>query len=120
MSRVITWSIDDIDRVLLLVTGRGNLGNPVTEGRSALDCDALFTFQVHAIHLGPHVVATSDLMDVLDSTGVIQNSFSQCGLARVYVSRDSDIPLELESSFVLFRELVDWRRGVCRCFRSDL
>jgi len=120
MSRVVTRSIDYIDRIPLLVTGRGILGDPVTESCGALDCDALFTFQVHAVHLGPHVVAATDLMNVLDSTGVIENPFRQGGLSRVYVSRNSDIPLELESRFVLFCEFVNWRRGVCRCLRSDL
>ena len=120
MSRLVTWSINYIDRIPLLVTGRGILGDPVTESCGALDCDTLFTFQVHAVHLGPHVVATADLMNVLDSTGVIQNPLCQGGLARVYVGRDSDIPLELESCFVLFCELVNRRRGVCRCLRSVL
>lgn len=95
------------------------LGKPVTECCGALDCDTLFTFQVHAIHLGPHVVATTDLMNVLDSAGVVEDSFCQRGLTRVYVGRDSDIPLKLETRIVLFCEFVNWWRGVCGCFRSD-
>ena len=115
-----TWCINDVDRILLLVTGRRILGDPVTEGCGALDCDTLFTLQVHAVHLGPHVVTTADLMNVLDSAGVIQNPFCQRGLTRVYVGRDSDIPLELEPCFVFFREFVDRLGWVCGCFRSGL
>ena len=120
VSTLVTRSIDYIDRILLLVTGCGILVEPVTECCGALDCDTLFAFQVHAIHLGPHIVATADLMNVLNSTGVIQYSFRQRSLARVYVGGDSDIPLELKSCFVLFREFVNWRRGIYGCFRSDL
>ena len=114
-----TWRVNDVDRVVLLVAGRRNLGDPVAEGRSALNCDALLAFEVHTVHLGPDVVATTDLMNVLDSAGIIENPLRQCGLTRVYVSGDADIALEVETGFVLVCELVNWGRGVGRCFRSD-
>lgn len=120
VEKLVTWCVDDIDGIFFLVSGDGVLGDPVTEGCRALNRYPFFAFQVHAVHLGPHVVATADLMDVLDSTGIIQNPFGQCRLPRVYVGGYSNIPLELESRFVSFCELVNWRRGVGGCFRSDL
>ena len=120
VSVLFTWGIDYVDRILLFVTGCGTFCQPVTECCGTLDCDTLFTFEVHAVHFSPHVVATTDFMNVLDSAGVIEDSFCQRGLARVNVSGDSDIPLELEPCVVLFRELVNWGGRVCGYFRSDL
>ena len=43
-------------------------------------------------------------MDFPNPTSVIQYPFRERSLARVYVRRDTDIPLELETPFILVGE----------------
>jgi len=37
-------------------------GEPVTKGGGTLNCDTLFAFKVHAVHLGTDIVLTTDLV----------------------------------------------------------
>ena len=48
-------------------------------------------FQFHGIHLGPDPIFPLDFMDGEYSLGVIQDSLSQGGLARVNVSADTNV-----------------------------
>jgi hypothetical protein len=37
-------------------------GDPVTEGGGTLNCNALFSFKLHAVHLGTNIVFATDLV----------------------------------------------------------
>lgn len=70
-----TWCIDDVDVLIA----------PTAVGSSGLNCDTLFPFQFHRIHLGANFIFAFDFMDSLDASSVEQNSFSQRSLSTVNV-----------------------------------
>lgn len=43
---------------------------PLAEGGGTLDGDALFAFQVHAVHLGAHSIFSTYIVNCLDSARV--------------------------------------------------
>lgn len=78
---------------------------PPTKSGGRLNGNALFPFQIHGIHLGSDTVFPTDIVNGVDSTRIVQDSFRQCGLATVcsyiYVKRDrrGKIMYECEAEF---------------------
>ena len=60
-AKFLTWSINDIDSIFLFLA-IGERCFPITERGCALNCDALFPFQLHAIHLCANGIFSSDLI----------------------------------------------------------
>ena len=66
-----------LDALLLLL--------PVGKGGGRLDGDTSLSFEFHGIHLGADTIATTDLVDGLDSAGVEKNALGDGGLAGIDV-----------------------------------
>ena len=66
---------------------RGPLHGPVTERGRRLDCDALFSFQLHAVHLRSHFVLAAHFMYRLDPPGVVEQPAASGGLAGTLTSQ---------------------------------
>ena len=79
---LLTGRIDDID---VGVTPRG-------EGGGRLNSDPFLTLQFHRVHFRTDAILPADVVDFLDTAGVEEDPLRQCGLARVDMSRDADIP----------------------------
>lgn len=77
----LTRRVDDVKVVIL----------PCSIGGSTLNGDSLLTFQLHRVHLGSNIVLATDLVDLVDTTGIEQDTFCQRGLARVNMSRDTNV-----------------------------
>lgn len=83
-----TWSVDDIDVKVL----------PFAISCSGLDCNALFTLEIHRIHLGTNTIFATDLVDLVNPAGVKKNSFRKSGFPAVNMCRNSNVPLKLYPS----------------------
>ena len=64
-----TWSVDDVDGILLLFSCCRHSRLPVTERSRALDGDTLLPLELHAVHLCAHIVTTADLMNISSGSG---------------------------------------------------
>ena len=77
------WSIDNIVIVLLILI------LPTTTCRCRGDCDSSFLLLLHPVHRGRAIV---DFANLVNSTGVEEDSLCGGCLARVNVCDDADIP----------------------------
>ncbi|GKT92279.1 hypothetical protein Ct61P_10129 [Colletotrichum tofieldiae] len=85
----VAGSIDDVDVVGFLFSVFRLL--PVSERGGRLDGDALFSLEIHGVHLGADRVLAADLVDRLDAARVEQNSLRGRRLSAVNVGRDTDV-----------------------------
>ena len=76
-----TRCIDDVDAII----------SPRTKRCGRLNSDAFFAFQIHGIHRCTNSVLSADLVHVVDTAGIKQNTFGERRLARIYVGRDPNI-----------------------------
>lgn len=76
-------SVDKIDVVGFLFSVFLLL--PVAESGSRLNCNTLFPFQIHRVHLSANRIFAPNFVDCLDSAGIEQNSLSNRSLATVDV-----------------------------------
>ena len=72
--------VDDVDLLVF----------PVDRGGGRGDRDPSFLLQLHVVH---HRPLTLDLLDHVGAAGVVQDALGECGLARVDVGGDADIPV---------------------------
>lgn len=108
-----TWCINDVDSMLLLLASCGHGRDPVTERRCTLDGDTLLPLKLHTVHLRSNTVPASDLVDLPNTTSVVQYPFRQSSLARIDVRGDPDIALVLQTAQVFLGERVRRRYRCC-------
>ena len=76
----VAWGVDQVDIVSLIIHARCSAG----------DGDTTLTLQFHVVHRGP-ITISADLFDLMDSSGVEQNAFTESGLTRVNVGADTNV-----------------------------
>jgi len=93
---LLTRSVNDVEVVVL----------PCGIGGSTLNGDSLFSLKLHRVHLGSDIVLATDLVNLVDTASVEQDTLGQGGLSRVDVSRDTNVTefLDLALFFFLFRK----------------
>lgn len=67
-----------------------SVAHPAKSSRT-LNGNPLLPLQIHTVHLGPHAILPSDIVNRLDPPRVEQDALRQSRLARVDVRGDSDV-----------------------------
>ena len=86
----VAWRVDDVDFSVL----------PLAKGGGRLNSDALFTFQIHAVHFCANAIFASHLMDFVDAPRVVKDALSQGRLSRVDVRGNTDVAHRFEVRLV--------------------
>jgi len=89
----VSGSVDDIDTMVLPVTGGGGAG----------DRDAAFPFLFHPVHGGAALV---DFAQLVIHAGVEENAFTQRGLAGVDVRHDTNVTIILQRGLAIRRLMI--------------
>jgi hypothetical protein len=84
----VAGGVDDVDVVGLELLLRAV---PDAVRRCGLDGDALLALEVHRVHLGPDAVLAPHLVNLVDPTGVKEDTLGERRLARVDVGGDADV-----------------------------
>jgi hypothetical protein len=86
---------------------------PLTKGRSTLNGDPLFSLEVHTIHLGSNAIFASYVVNRVDSSSIIENTLSQCGLAAE--NEEKAIESEYHESRACYASLVGLSNMALTC-----
>lgn len=78
-----TWSINDVDLIITSSLRDFRPNSPITKRSSTLNRNALLPLELHTVHLGTYGISPPDFVDGLDSSGIVQDAFRQCSLARI-------------------------------------
>ena len=89
----LTGSVNDVDGIPLLLARLRNNRIPIAKRRSALNGNALFPLELHAVHLGADLVSASDFMNLPNAASIVENTLCQRRLARVDMGRHANVAL---------------------------
>ena len=64
---------------------------PVAKGGRRLNGNALFSFQVHGIHLGADAIFATHIVNGIDTTGVKEDALCQSRFATVNVGGNANV-----------------------------
>lgn len=103
---LLTRSVNDVEVVVF----------PCGVGGSTLDGDSLFSLELHRVHLGSDIVLTTDLVNLVDTASVEQDTLGQGSLSRVNVGRDTNVTESLDLALFFFLFVRKTRSGT-RNFR---
>ena len=94
----VTWSINDVDPVLQSAFLRLTvlLQSPMAGSGSRSDRDSPLLLLLHPVHGGSTLMGIADFIVY---TSIVQNTLGQCGLTRIDMGHDSDVPGPLQRIF---------------------
>ena len=74
-------SVDDVDLVVL----------PVDVGRGGGDGDSTLPLKLHGVHGGAYAILSTDIVDCMDLVAIVKDALTECSLAGVDMSTDTDV-----------------------------